>query len=187
MTREDDVTPHFGPARSDPPSGMGDLERLIAHDEIRQLAARYALAVSAGDLDALVELFVEDVVGQQGRTGPQALRDLFAEHLRATPINILLIAGHVINLADADHAAGTVSCLAELGGEGRWLRQAIAYEDRYERRAGRWYFRDRRHHLYYGLDVAERPFAQAEARWPRNIVGRGTVPMRWASWQRLNG
>jgi len=32
----------FGPARAAGPDGMSDLERLLAYEEIRQLAARYA-------------------------------------------------------------------------------------------------------------------------------------------------
>lgn len=175
-----------GPARRDPPADLSPVEHLLACEQIRQLAARYALAVSAGDLDALVELFVDDAAGLDGKRGPDALRELFNGHLAQTPVNILLVAGHVINLLDADHAAGTVSCLAELGDEKRWIRQAIAYEDKYERRNGRWYFVDRRHHLYYGLDVEERPLAQDDARWPRNITGRGTVPFRWPTWRSLH-
>ena len=37
------------------------IERLEALDEIRQLAAKYAVALDMRDLDALVNLFVEDV------------------------------------------------------------------------------------------------------------------------------
>lgn len=186
MSASESYAPHFGAARTGDIAGISPVERLVAHDEIRQLASRYALAISAGDLDALVELFVDDALGARGERGPAALRSLFAGHLRLTPVNILLIAGHVINLRDADHAAGTVSCIAELGDEKRWIRQAIAYEDRYERRAGRWYFVDRRHLLFYGLDVPERPMAQPDARWPRSIVGRGSLPMGWSSWQGLH-
>lgn len=173
VTERGTLSDAAGPARRDSPAGMSDVERLLAYEEIRQLAARYALAVSACDLDALVELFVDDAAGLHGKRGPEALRELFGMHLGATAVNILLVAGHVINLIDADHAAGTVSCLAELGDEKRWIRQAIAYEDRYERRAGRWYFVDRRHELFYGLDVPERPVGQDPARWPRSITGRG--------------
>ena len=37
---------------------MDPVERAVARDEIRQLAARYALAVDSRDLDSLVGLFV---------------------------------------------------------------------------------------------------------------------------------
>lgn len=162
---------------------MSDIDRLLAYEEIRQLAARYALAVSACDLDALVELFVDDALGLRGERGTQALRELFGSHMADTAVNILLVTGHVINLTDADHAAGTVSCVAELGDEHRWLRQVIAYEDRYERRGDTWYFVNRRHELYYGVELAERPLQQDAAQWPRSITGRGTVPFRWHGWQ----
>jgi hypothetical protein len=44
------------------------VERLEAREEIRQLVARYALALDQRDLDALCGLFPEDVrVGRDGR------------------------------------------------------------------------------------------------------------------------
>ena len=43
----------FGPARTAGPDGMSDVERLLAYEEIRQLAARYALAVDGRDVGAL--------------------------------------------------------------------------------------------------------------------------------------
>jgi hypothetical protein len=43
----------FGPARTAGPNQMSDVERLLAYEEIRQLAARYALAVDRRDVDAL--------------------------------------------------------------------------------------------------------------------------------------
>ncbi|MEU7811669.1 nuclear transport factor 2 family protein [Pseudonocardia sp. NPDC049154] len=174
-----------GPVRRDPPPRLSELEVLVAHEDIRQLAARYALAVSQGDLDTVVDLFVEDVQVTREVRGRAALREFLGAQVDAMPVSILLVAGHVINLLDADHAAGTVSCLCEMGREDRWVRQAIAYRDRYERRDGRWYFVDRRHDLYYGVDVPERPVGQPDAHWPRSITGRGSVPYRWATWQAL--
>ena len=46
--------------------------RLEATDEIRQLAARYALALDSRDVATLVSLFVEDVSTGEGRTGREA-------------------------------------------------------------------------------------------------------------------
>ena len=40
---------------------MTALERVVARDEIRQLACRYALAIDSRDIDSLVSLFVPDV------------------------------------------------------------------------------------------------------------------------------
>jgi ketosteroid isomerase-like protein len=175
-----------GPRRPPAPAGMGDVERLLAYEEIRQLAARYALAMDARDFAGLAELFVEDFRSWDGGVGRAALAQQFASAFRAGKgghVGFTLIGGHVINLLDADRAHGTVHCLAELGDEERWIRQAIAYEDAYERRDGRWYFAAREHHLFYGVEDEPRPLRQPPAEWPQRIVGRGTVPYAWPSWR----
>ncbi len=177
------MTHPFGPRRPEPPAAVSDVERLLAYEEIRQLAARYALAVDSRDLDALVELFVDDVRATREAKGRDALRRFFSDALRADPVSILTIGTHVINLVDRDHAFGTVYCTCEIGDEGRWVRQAIAYEDTYERRDGQWYFVRRNHLLFYGVELPGRPLAQPEARWPARQVGRGSVPWDWATWQ----
>ncbi len=82
----------------------GDVESLLAREEIRQLVARYALAVDARDLDALVELFVDDVnVGVYG-TGRTALRRSFEESLSSVGITVLHVTTQVIDLVDSAHA-----------------------------------------------------------------------------------
>jgi hypothetical protein len=74
--------------------------------------------------------------------------------------------------------------LAQLGDEHRWIRQAIAYEDDYERRDGCWYFARRNHLLCYGAAEDKSPLEQAPANWPRSAVGRGTVPQDWPTWRK---
>lgn len=173
----------YGPRRPTPTAELSDVERLLAYEEIRQLAARYALAVDSRDVGALVELFVEDVHASPGITGREALRAVFEAPLRADRVSILQISTHVINLVDVDHAYGTVYCRCEMGDDGKWARQMIAYEDSYQRRQGRWYFVRRKHQLFYGTETDERPLAQEEARWPERPVGRGTVPFEWPTWK----
>jgi hypothetical protein len=95
----------------------------------------------------------------------------------------LEVTTHVIDLVDPDHATGTVYSRCEMGRPGAWARQSIAYEDVYEQRDGTWYFVQRNHLLFYGIDVPERPLDQEPARWPHSPVGRGTVPYDWPSWQ----
>ena len=56
---------------------MDTVERLLAHEEIRQLAARYALAIDSRDLDSLVGLFVDDVRVGRDERGREALRASF--------------------------------------------------------------------------------------------------------------
>jgi hypothetical protein len=130
-----------------------------------------------------MDLFVEDVKVSPGRRGRTALRELFEGMLGAEQVSFLNIGGHVINLLDRDHAAGTVYCFAEMGSPGSWDRQAIAYEDDYERRDGRWYFVRRNHQLFYGVDAHVRPLDQPPANWPQHQVGRGSLPQDWPMWQ----
>jgi ketosteroid isomerase-like protein len=157
----------------------------IARDEIRQLAARYALAIDARDLDSLVGLFVDDVqVGRAGR-GREALRRNFDASLRSIGVSILQVSTHVIDVADEGHATGWVYCTGEIEDGDRWIHQAIVYEDIYERRAGRWYFVRRTHELFYGVEAPRNPRHLPPADWPAHPDGRGTLPDRWDTWQRF--
>jgi uncharacterized protein (TIGR02246 family) len=158
------------------------LERLVAHDEIRMLAARYALAVDSRDLDALVALFVPDVQVGSHASGRDALKGFFDRSLHEVGVTVLQVAGHVIDLDDDHHAHGTVYCRAGVQEGDRWVEQAIAYLDTYERRDGRWLFVRRDHHLFYGVQASERPLAQEPARWPARSTGVGTLPDVWPSW-----
>jgi uncharacterized protein (TIGR02246 family) len=161
---------------------MDVLERLLAHEEIRQLAARYALATDSRDLDALVELFVEDVQVGRDRSGRVALREAFDASLRGVGISILNVGTHVIDVVDPDHATGAVYCKAEIQDGDRWIHQAILYRDRYERRDGRWYFVRRRHDLWYGAEVGANPLGLPPADWPAHHDGMGTVPAVFPTW-----
>lgn len=164
---------------------MDDLARLLARDEIRQLAHRYAVAIDARDLDALVALFVEDVrVGREAR-GRDALRSDFDSQLRAIGVSILFVGNHVIDFDDDEHARGIVYCSAQIQDGARWIRQAIRYDDSYERRAGRWLFVRRRHLLWYGVEEAKSPLDQPPAHWPASHTGRGTLPESLESWRRF--
>jgi ketosteroid isomerase-like protein len=162
----------------------GDIEGLLARDEIRQLVARYALAVDARDLDALVELFVDDVdVGPYG-TGRGALLRSFEESLSSVGITVLHVTTQVVDLVDGHHARGSVYCRGEVQDGDRWLQQSILYSDVY-RKDVRWRFVRRRHELFYGAAVGVNPLGLPPANWPEHHDGMGTVPARWESWRRF--
>ncbi|MGE0387506.1 MAG: nuclear transport factor 2 family protein [Gammaproteobacteria bacterium] len=173
--------------RSPPPEGVTPIERLIAHDDIQQLANRYAVAVGAQAFDVIAELFVEDVAVAPGAQGREALREFYERTLERGSVTWLLIGDHVIDLTAADRAEGIVYCYCETGTERKWMRQLIAYEDRYERHAGQWYFRSRRHELVYGVEMDGSPIAQPPANWPMSNIGRGTVPFGWPTWKPAGG
>jgi hypothetical protein len=159
---------------------MTDIERLLAYQEIQQLAYRYAVSLDARDLDALVALFVPDVRVGREKTGRNALRAEFDRSLRAVGITFLNVGSHAIELVDDDHATGIVYTKAEIqdGGPGseRWIHQAIQYHDSYERRDGHWLFVRRRHLLVYGAEPGESPLGLPPADWPASQTGMGSVP-----------
>jgi uncharacterized protein YchJ len=162
------------------------LERLAACEEIRQLASRYALAIDARDLDALVALFVPDVrVGAE--SGREVLRRDFERQLRGVGVSILFVGNHVIDFDGDEQAHGVVYCKAEVQQGERWIHQAIQYRDTYARRDGHWYFVRRRHLLWYGQEAAKSPLAQPPANWPERATGRGTLPESLESWRRFWG
>jgi len=138
--------------------GVGDVDRLealLARDEIRQLVERYAVAVDAKDLDALAALFAEDV--DNGRYGPgrDGVRTFYDNRLRLFHCSMHLVANHVIDFDDDDHATGIVYCRAQhhLLEPEHWFDLALAYFDTYERHDGAWVFRRRRTRIWYRQEI----------------------------------
>jgi ketosteroid isomerase-like protein len=162
---------------------VNTIDQVLAYEEIRQLASRYALAIDSRDLDALVALFVDDVQVGRDEHGREALRASFDASLRAIGVSILNVGTHVIDVVDDEHATGSVYCAGEIQDGDRWIHQAILYRDTYERRQGRWYFVRRVHELWYGAEVGVNPLVLPPANWPEHHDGRGTVPERWETWR----
>jgi hypothetical protein len=161
---------------------MDALELLVAHDEIRMLASRYAVAVDSRDLDALVALFVPDVRVGKDVVGHEALRASFAVSLSAIGVSILQVGTHLIDVADPDHATGVQYTAGQIEDGGRWIHQSIVYRDTYARRDGHWLFVRRVHELFHGVEAWRNPLDQQPAEWPRHPDGRGTAPASFSSW-----
>ena len=161
------------------------VERLWAHEQIRQLASHYAVAVDSRDLDALVLLFVDDVRVGRDTYGREALRASFSESLGAIGISMLNVGTHAIDLVDTDHATGQVYCHGQIQDGERWIHQFILYRDTYERRDGQWLFVRRVLELWYGEEAPNSPMSLPSAEWPKNHDGIGTVPGSWPSWTKF--
>jgi ketosteroid isomerase-like protein len=156
-------------------------ERIAALVSIGQLPSRYAFAVDARDLDALVALYVDDVSRPDVEgSGREPLRRHFERVLRAYYRTMHQIVGHQIDLVDVDHATGRVYCRAEHEIGDDWLVAALCYFDEYERRGGVWYFARRTIRLLYRYRPANRPTAPfvGEEETPSLI----TIPGSWPSW-----
>jgi hypothetical protein len=161
------------------------LDRLESTEAIRQLAARYALALDAHDLDLLVECFVADVrVGRDG-SGRDALKRDFDCRFRGRGYRITthFIGNHVTEFVDADHALGVVYCRAEHEFPGELVVGPMQYIDDYEHQRGRWYFRRRRPMPWYFTDVLDRPVGGHRVRGPGEEQTAATLPQWWPSWQ----
>jgi hypothetical protein len=163
------------------------LATLEAYEQIRQLAAQYALALDRRDVPALAELFVDDVQVGDGRTGRSALAEWFTEILRPYTVTFHLIGNHVIDLdpANPDAATGVVYCRPEHEVGALWIVMPMQYWDRYERRDEQWYFRSRSVHAFYAADVLENPATvPGRFHFPGNpLLSRADLPERWPSWQ----
>jgi hypothetical protein len=134
---------------------MDALEELLARDEIRRLAERYALAADGKDLEGLATLFADDVDnGRYGR-GPEGVKAFYDQSLRNFHCSMHFVGNHIIDFDADDRAHGVVYCIAQhhvLEPE-HWYDHALAYFDTYERIGGAWRFRRRRVRSWYRQDV----------------------------------
>jgi ketosteroid isomerase-like protein len=167
----------------------GDLDkrvrRLEAVEEIRQLVARYALALDSRDVDALAGLFVDDVTTHDGGVGRQALSEWFDSILRHFTTTFHLVGNHVIDFVDDSHATGMVYCRPEHEVGSLWIVMPLVYRDRYERRGDHWWFKSRRPSAFYAADVLAHPLdAEGRFHFPDNpFVTRAELPEKWDSWR----
>src|SRR3954468_11177454 len=163
------------------------LDRLEAYEQIKQLAAKYALALDSRDVPTLVSLFVDDVEAGKGQKGREALAAFFDPVLRPYKTTFHFIGNHVIDFIDDDHAKGVVYCRPEHEVGDLWVVMPMQYWDRYERRDGQWLFRSRSPHVFYAADVLEHPLrCDKRFHFPGTpMITAADLPERWESWQRF--
>ena len=110
---------------------------LVAHEDIRQLASRYAVYMDMRDIDKVVELFVPDVKIGKSLSGRQALKENMNGMLRDLKRSILQVTNYVIDVVDDVTATGIVSCRGEIepvDSPGKWVVQQIQYHNMWRRR-----------------------------------------------------
>jgi len=175
MTRRDD-------ADSDELAVLRDqIERIDAHLQIQQLAQRYAFAIDARDLDAVVELYVPDISRpDMPGSGREHLKQLLNERMRLFYRTMHQVVGHAIELLDADHARGKVYTRAEHERGDEWIDMAVCYHDQYERRDGTWLFASRSLHPLHVSVLQDRPRPPYKA--PFWAPHRTLVPDIWPTW-----
>ena len=143
------------------------IDRLESLDAIRQLPAKYALALDMRDMDAMVSLFPEDVRVGRNASGRLALRAYMDTTLRAPFTGTSHhIGGHVIDFSDPDHAQGIVYSKNEHETGDEWVIMQMMYADDYVRAGGRWYFERRLPLYWYASDLNKPPIGPDKMRWP---------------------
>lgn len=170
--------------RGDPADLATRIARLEALDEIRQLAAKYAVALDMRDFDALVNLFVDDVGVSGGKHGRAALREWYDTQIRQVLLGSAHgVLGHIIDVHDADRASGLVYSRNDLETESTWVIELLAYLDSYERREGHWYFARRTPLFWYQSDITDPPLGPRKLRWPESPWQDGAFHDAFPSWQ----
>jgi uncharacterized protein (TIGR02246 family) len=143
------------------------IDRLESLDAIRQLPAKYALALDMRDMDAMVSLFPNDVRVGKDASGRLALRAYMDRTLRSPFTGTSHhIGGHVIEFDDPDHAHGVVYSKNEHETGDEWVIMQMMYVDDYVRQDGRWHFSRRLPLYWYATDLNKPPVGANKMRWP---------------------
>ena len=143
------------------------IDRLESLDAIRQLPAKYALALDMRDMDAMVSLFPDDVRVGKDASGRLALRAYMDRTLRSPFTGTSHhIGGHVIEFDDPDHAHGVVYSKNEHETGDEWVIMQMMYVDDYVRQGGRWFFARRLPLYWYATDLNKPPVGANKMRWP---------------------
>lgn len=160
------------------------LDRLESLDEIRQLAAKYALALDMRDLDAMAGLFPEDVRVGKGQSGRAALRAWLDQTMRRQFTGTAHhIGNHIIEFSDPDHARGVVYSKNEHETPTEWVIMQMMYIDDYERSDARWLFRRRLPLYWYATDLNKPPLGPNKMRWPGVEPYEGGFHDLFPSWK----
>lgn len=163
---------------------LSRLDRLESLDEIRQLAAKYSLALDMRDLNAMAGLFPEDVSVGKGQAGRAALRAWLDQTMRQQFTGTAHhIGNHIIEFTDPDHACGVVYSKNEHETPTEWVIMQMMYIDDYERIAGRWLFRRRLPLYWYATDLNKPPLGASKMRWPGVEPYEGGFHDLFPSWK----
>lgn len=163
---------------------LARIERLEALDEIRQLAAKYALALDMRDMNALAGLFVPDVQVGGGKRGREALRDYFDETMRVQFTGTSHhIGNHIIEFDGPDDAKGVVYSKNEHETPSAWVAMQMMYVDEYTRVDGAWLFKRRLPLYWYAADMRQPPLGENKMRWPEREPYEGGFHALFPSWE----
>lgn len=168
-------------------SGIEDLaariDRLESLDQIRQLPAKYTLAIDMRDFDAMVNLFIDDVGVPGKQRGRAALKRWYVDTMRIVPGSFHGINGHIIDFETPDLGSGIVYSRNDLDLGDHWMLELMIYLDRYERRDGVWFFQRRTPLYWVHTDPNDPPLGDQKLHRPGSDVwARGGYHDAFPSW-----
>ncbi|MEV0945153.1 nuclear transport factor 2 family protein [Rhodococcus sp. NPDC049939] len=167
---------------------MDALQRLVAKDAIRDLAANYALAVDDHDIEALIAMFADDAMFEVAGTtlrGHDEIRGFYVASMERYHTMLHTPEIHVVTIADDNHATGIMTGHAELAVHDTLMMSAYRYRDRYLRSNGTWQFSSRAVSFMYSV-----PFESMGAsfrttrriRWPQTRYTEADYPESAPTW-----
>lgn len=165
------------------------IDRLESLDAIRQMVAKYSLALDMRDLDALVSLFPEDVQVGRNKFGRSHMKKWWDDTLRQQFTGTSHhIGNHIIEFEDPDNALGVVYSKNEhetpcANGDTEWVIMQMIYWDHYTRIDGRWYFKRRLPCYWYATDLNKPPVGDNKMRWPDRDAYEGAYHELFPSWK----
>lgn len=137
------------------------VRRLEDRAELRELVARYGIAIDDRDIGGLTELFTADgrfrsQDGVMDANGRDAVLQQFRGRFAALKATNHIAHDQILTFTDTvDSATGLVTSHAEVWRNGCALITALRYRDTYRREQGRWRFADRLLSFLYYMPVAE--------------------------------
>jgi ketosteroid isomerase-like protein len=173
---------------------LSRIDRIESVDAIRQLVSAYGFLLDGRDIDALVDLYSDDI--EVGRLrGKAALRESFVRLLGQESLfrtTIHFVGNQVIEFdqENLDRASGLVYCRAEHELDGKWVVAMLQYRDLYRRIDNRWLFVDRQMKAFYAVDVLQRPNGAERVKHQVTTVGllgKSELPESWVSWKAFWG
>jgi ketosteroid isomerase-like protein len=146
---------------SEPRTVEQRLRRLEDRAQLRELVARYGIAIDDRDIEVIADLFTADgrfrsQDGVMDARGRAAVLEQFRGRFAALKATNHIAHDQILTFGeDPDSADGLVTSHAEVWRNGRALIAALRYRDTYRREEGRWRFADRLLSFLYYLPVDE--------------------------------
>ena len=145
------------------------------------------------DMDAMVNLFPEDVRVGKDKVGRAHFKQWMDETLRVQFTGTSHhIGNHIIEFEDPDRAVGVVYSKNEHetpthDGGCEWVIMQMLYWDHYQRIKGRWYFKRRLPCYWYATDLNKPPCGDNKMRWPDRDPYEGEFHSLFPSWRAFWG